>query len=616
MNYNAEGYHPDLSTEELQLATALVGRALHPLEVFLIGACWEDAFSKKNSSTWLQKLPRLVQDDFTKLNYLPVTKGLLVVQHRSEHTLSFPMGKAIAAHVSHSLTLPGCRAPLNAHGIEISVYWLDNDEALYPPSIGDKLIAIKSPTRNFTKALTALESLDCVTGLVLAENHRLAAALMRIGLRSEGLELRLDHFKNADPVLALKNTEPMLLVTTKAHRTEALIRLLEQEGYDSQLLGSSTGDRHLSLIKQNKVLAYLPLNDIHTASPAYHHAYTEPPHIRTWAKLQYESLELPHNYPEIARFLLQHPEINGHKELLSEDRFGSEALILEHQGQSFAFGLSSNARYLHAQPEQGAAMLAAQAVRQVIVAGGEAAAITFQCFSEDPKQSENYWMFVYAMLGIKKAAETLNTPVLQEYVSFQSGQGLGLHVCALGIINPALQRSLEFKNPGDLIYLVGYSKEDYGSSYYLHEWLGLKESAAPYFNLNEEYNVQELIKGLIREDLLESAHSVREGGLFNALAECGICSGLGFKIHSDFRYRKDAWLFGEKQSRVLVTVKSEKEADFLKFVRNARNLLSREGNLGVEVIGTVTTADFVVDNVVYMNVEEARSLYAKAQSAF
>jgi phosphoribosylformylglycinamidine synthase len=126
--------------------------------------------------------------------------------------------------------------------------------------------------------------------------------------------------------------------------------------------------------------------------------------------------------------------------------------------------------------------------------------------------------------------------------------------------------TLSFKQSGDVILMIGTSKNDIASSEYLHKIHGVEFSPAPHFELEEEYRVQQVVSALIKNKLIHSAHDISEGGLFNALCEKGFFFELGFTITTRFEdlreraIRPDAYLFGEAQSRVLVSVHPDKLA--------------------------------------------------------
>jgi phosphoribosylformylglycinamidine (FGAM) synthase-like enzyme len=114
--------------------------------------------------------------------------------------------------------------------------------------------------------------------------------------------------------------------------------------------------------------------------------------------------------------------------------------------------------------------------------------------------------------------------------------------------------TLDFKQPGDLIYLIGESQNDIASSQYLASWHKILKAPAPYFDIDKEYAMHQVVKELIKHKVVQSAHDVADGGLYIALVESAMPNGLGFDIETDSSIRKDAFLFGEAQGRVVVSV--------------------------------------------------------------
>src|SRR5690606_33152320 len=172
----------------------------------------------------------------------------------------------------------------------------------------------------------------------------------------------------------------------------------------------------------------------------------------------------------------------------------------------------------------------------------------------------------------------------------------------LGVLQDAKNlMTLDFKEEGDYIYLIGESRNDIASSQYLASYHQVKASPAPYFDLDEEYATHQVIKHLIRDQLIASAHDVADGGLYIALAESAMAGNLGFAIDTDSEIRKDAFLFGEAQGRVVVSVTPEDQETFVTFMAAS----------GVEfsLLGAVTKNGFVVDGDLYDTVSHAREVY-------
>jgi phosphoribosylformylglycinamidine synthase subunit PurL len=270
-----------------------------------------------------------------------------------------------------------------------------------------------------------------------------------------------------------------------------------------------------------------------------------------------------------------------------------------------------NSRYVYSDPEEGCAIAVSEAARNIVCSGGEPVAITNCLNFGNPYVPEVYWHFVGAIKGMKKACEKFETPVTGGNVSFynqSSDEGPVFPTPTIGMLGLMEKKdnrmTLNFKNEGDLIYLVGKSQNCISSSEYLYSYLGIKASPAPHFNLDEEYHLQNTIKGLITNKLIQSAHDCADGGLYVALAESAMPNGLGFDITTDKNIRKDAFLFGEAQSRVVVSIAPAKKEAFEKFLNEQKTAFT--------ALGTVTKNTLVVDGELFSLTSEAENLYESA----
>ncbi len=164
--------------------------------------------------------------------------------------------------------------------------------------------------------------------------------------------------------------------------------------------------------------------------------------------------------------------------------------------------------------------------------------------------------------------------------------------------------SLAFERKGDMIYLIGPRNNDIASSQYLIHYHGIEKSPAPYFNLDEEYQLQQIISQLINKRLICSAHDVSEGGLFITLLECSIPNQLGFDITTDSEIREDAFLFGEGQSRVVVSVCPSREEAFVEFMMTQ--------HFPFITLGHVTKGELRIDDISYGFIKDYTELYNNA----
>jgi phosphoribosylformylglycinamidine synthase len=176
------------------------------------------------------------------------------------------------------------------------------------------------------------------------------------------------------------------------------------------------------------------------------------------------------------------------------------------------------------------------------------------------------------------------------------------------LMNPEDKMTLNFKNAGDLIYLIGEQKDDLNQSEYLKIVHGVRQSPAPQFDLEAEYKMQSNLKNCIKDKRVLSAHDVSEGGVFQALVEAGLHNDLGFEISSVEGVRKDAFLFGENQSRVIVTIKKENQSSFeahLKSVGQHHHLL-----------GDTTSGSIKIDNDSFPDIEHWKEIHGSYLNKF
>jgi phosphoribosylformylglycinamidine synthase len=206
-----------------------------------------------------------------------------------------------------------------------------------------------------------------------------------------------------------------------------------------------------------------------------------------------------------------------------------------------------------------------------------------------------YYQFVKSVEGMGAACRKFNTPVTGGNVSFYNQNPDGPvfptpTIGMLGIVEDMNNRmTLDFKHEGDVIVLLGQQRNDIGSSEYLNKLKGVAYSPAPYFDLEEEFQLQQLVANLITKRAIKSAHDISEGGLMITLLESAFFNHKGFNVSSNNSdLRKDAYWLGEAQSRVVVSCAAGQVAD----IEN----IAKSFGIHVTSIGTVTSGEVIVDN--------------------
>ena len=209
---------------------------------------------------------------------------------------------------------------------------------------------------------------------------------------------------------------------------------------------------------------------------------------------------------------------------------------------------------------------------------------------------------------MSNACTKFETPVTGGNVSFynQSADGGSVFptptIGMLGVMDDmSTLMTSDFKQPGDLIYLIGESVNDIASSQYLASWHKVLAAPAPYFDLDKEYATHQVIKQLIKHKVIASAHDVADGGLYITLVESAMPNGLGFDIETDEEIRKDAFLFGEAQGRVVVSVAPEEQERFIELMATSEVEFS--------LLGTVNSGFLNVDEAPFGHITDIKMVY-------
>jgi phosphoribosylformylglycinamidine synthase len=161
-----------------------------------------------------------------------------------------------------------------------------------------------------------------------------------------------------------------------------------------------------------------------------------------------------------------------------------------------------------------------------------------------------------------------------------------------------------WKGEGDVVVLLGRTREELGASEYLATVHGLVRGTPPWMDLDAERRLHHMVLTAAQERLLRSAHDVAEGGLAVALAECSFGEKrLGVRLAFEGGMRADAFLFGESQSRMVVSLRR-------RLLGRLRDLARREG-VPLTVLGEVRGARIVVGDLIDVAVESARERWRR-----
>ncbi len=425
-------------------------------------------------------------------------------------------------------------------------------------------------------------------------------------------------------LLLSESQERMLMVVEKG-KEQLVLDVFEKWDLPCSNIGEVTGDGILRFYMHGELEAELPAHDLVLGggAPQYDREYKEPKYFEKIRSFDPSSVKVPADLKAVAEKLIKLPSIASKRWIYHQydsmvgtgnasTNAPSDAPVVLVKGTDKALAVTTdcNSKYVFADPYKGAMIAVAEAARNIVCSGGTPLGVTNCLNFGNPYDPEVYYQFVHAIKGMGDACRKFDTPVTGGNVSFynQSPDGPVYPTPTIGMVglleNFSNRMTLDFKKAGDLIYLVGENLDDINSSEYLHKLHGVEYSPAPHFNAEEEFKLQRVISSLIRKKLLNSAHDISEGGLFVTLCESGFYQELGFNISLSKTLRKDGLLFGEGQSRVVVTLAAENLPAFEKQFAGT--------GVSFTKLGTVTEGEMMIDHEFWGTIDWWKDAYDTA----
>jgi phosphoribosylformylglycinamidine synthase subunit PurL len=443
---------------------------------------------------------------------------------------------------------------------------------------------------------------------------------MRIDL--DKVPARQAHMK-AWELLLSESQERMLLVVEKG-KENLVLDIFEKWDLPCATIGEVTGDGLLKFYMHGVLEAEIPAEELVLGggAPQYSRDFKIPRYFAEIKKFDPLDIDVPDDLKSVAEKIITIPSIASKKWIAvqydstvgtanasTNQPSDASVVMTKEAGKALAITTDCNSRYVFADPYRGAMIAVAEAARNIVCSGAAPLGVTNCLNFGNPYEPEVFYQFVEAVRGMGDACRKFDTPVTGGNVSFYNQHPAGAvyptpTIGMVGLLDEVGRKmTLGFKAAGDIILLVGKSTTDINSSEYLHKVCGVEYSPAPHFDIDEEFTLQQKVSELIKKRAIVSAHDVSEGGLFITLAESAFVDNFGFDVvASDFNIRKDAYWFGESQSRVVVSIRPEKMTEF-------KTIL---GDHPYEELGFVTQGEVEVDGMNWNNIYFWKEKYDSA----
>jgi phosphoribosylformylglycinamidine synthase len=394
--------------------------------------------------------------------------------------------------------------------------------------------------------------------------------LNKVPLREEGL---------LDWEIMLSESQERMLLVVEPNKTQAIQAIFDKWDLLAEPVGKVTGDGLFTIKRGEQVLAAVPAEFLTDRVPIYNPPQAEPLYYQQLKKAPVTAVKDYGDYSDLLKRLLASPNICSRYWVYDQYdhmvglntviRPGGDAALLRLPESRKGLALTSdcNSRYVYLDPHLGGAIAVAEAALNVAVVGAKPLALTNCLNFGNPENPEIYWQFVQATDGLAEAARALETPVTGGNVSFYNEyDGRAIFptptIGMIGLIEDlADMLTFHFKQPDHIIVLIGQSLEELGASEAHYLITGRDEGPVPVLDLALAKRLNEFLVEAAQKRLLASAHDCADGGLSVALAESTFPLGLGIELDFSGSISTAAALFGETQSRVVVSLDCGRLAD-------------------------------------------------------
>jgi phosphoribosylformylglycinamidine synthase len=455
-----------------------------------------------------------------------------------------------------------------------------------------------------------IESLDLpgVVGLQDCGAAGITSAAIEMAERSVmGLKLLIDNVPRREEgmtpyeVMLSESQERMLLAVTPGLEGP-VFELFQKWDLDATVIGEFELGENVRIYDEGKEVSSTPVIML-TDAPEYKFTGIKPEWLTKLQNADLSTTPLPSVSPaETLLKMLAAPNIASRFPIYRQYDYhvqtntvvepGGDAAVLRLKGSKRGIAVSTdcNGRICYLDPEVGTVIAVAEACRNLSVTGAEPVALTDGLNFGNPETDDVQYQLTESIAGMSRAAESFGIPIVSGNASMYN-QSMGIDIFptpiigSLGLLEDVEKHATAgFKTEGDAIVLLGTdstwdSIQGLAGSEYLDLVHG-KVEGHPSIDLDLEIRTQAVCREAIEAGLVASGHDVSDGGVAIAIAESAIIGGIGAEIYESPGDRWDAAMFGESQSRIILSVPAD-DVSRLEAMAAASNVpLTVIGNVG------------------------------------
>lgn len=424
--------------------------------------------------------------------------------------------------------------------------------------------------------------------------------------------------------LLLSESQERMLMVVATGREKEIKEIFKKWDLDAVVVAEVTATGRMEVMWHGEKVVDLPIAPVAHAAPVYERPSAKPKELEKLQNKDISSVPVPADSNRALRILLSDPSLASsewvytqYDHMVGTDTIvlpGSDAAVMRIKGTGKGVGMTvdCNSRYCYLDPYWGAAIAVYECVANLAASGAKALAVTDCMNFGNPEKPEIMWQFEQAVLGITEACRRFETPIVSGNVSFYNEtEGVPIYptptIGMVGLLEDVNKHCTQwFKEEGDVIVLLGETKDELGGSEYLEKVHGIVAGSIPILDYDRARAVVATCLTGIKRGLVKSAHDVSSGGLALALAECCISGSgsIGAAIELESNVRPDSLLFGESTARIVVTMSPE---DVQTMLAIAQSL-----NCPAASIGLVGGKKLVVNKLISLAVDEMKGWWSGA----
>jgi phosphoribosylformylglycinamidine synthase len=410
----------------------------------------------------------------------------------------------------------------------------------------------------------------------------------------------------------LSESQERMLICAKKGSEDKLIEIFHKWELDAVVIGEVTDTNSMELFWGEEKVADMPIELVNLC-PLEDRAVSKPKYLETISKTSeigkisnqeaFKKLFSSVEVVDKAWIYEQYDSMVQTNTIKKGSDLDASVIRVKENGKALAMSSDCNPRYCYIDPKGGSASAVIESGRNVAMSGATPKAITDCLNFGNPENPEVMWQFAKSCEGIKEACRELTTPVIGGNVSlYNETDGKSIFptpsIAMVGV-NDDEKKVLPsiWQENGNIIYLIGETKSEFGGSLYLKEIYDEVAGTLPEIDYKKELALWNLVIEGNKKGVLKSAKDVNVGGLAIALAKLVAKSGFGISVQPEL----ETDIFSESFSRAIVEISPKDEDEFL--------ILTHNSGLKYEKLGKLGNSDnFEIDDV-SMEISEIQDIF-------